>query len=93
MTNEIKLVNDYQLQDIVISALRYALYRHTYIFDETLSWIRNNNIVINERIRQVMLNDIEKRFDDGDFVLGERESLICFREWLLKFQVKKEVNK
>lgn len=93
MTNEIKLVNDYQLQDIVISALRYALYRHTYIFDETLSWIRNNNIVINERIRQVMLNDIEKRFDDGDFVLGEREGLAYFREWLLKFQVKKEVNK
>ena len=40
-----------------------------------------------------MLNDIEKRFDDGDFVLGEREGLAYFREWLLKFQVKKEVNK
>lgn len=93
MINEIKVINDYQFQDMIISALRYALYRHTYIFEETLSWIRNNNIVINERVRQVMLNDIEKRFDDGDFVLGERESLLYFREWLLKFQVKKEVNK
>jgi len=93
MINEINLINDYQLQDMIISALRYALYRHTYIFEETLSWIKNNNIVINEGVRQVMLNDIEKRFDDGDLVLGERDNLICFREWLLKFQVKKEVNR
>ena len=93
MINEIKVINDYQFQDMIISALRYALYIHTYIFEETLSWIKNNNIVINERVRQVMLNDIEKRFDDGDLVLGERDNLIYFREWLLRFQAKKEVNR
>lgn len=93
MINEIKVINDYQFQDMIISALRYALYRHTYIFEETLSWIKNNNIVINERVRQVMLNDIKKRFDDGDLVLGERDNLIYFREWLLRFQAKKEVNR
>lgn len=93
MINEIKIINDYQFQDMIISALRYALYRHTYIFEETLSWIRNNNIVINERVKQVMLNDIEKRYDDGDFILGERDNLNYFRDWLLKFQVKKEASK
>ncbi len=93
MINEVKIINDYQFQDMIISALRYALYRHTYIFEETLNWIRNNNIVINERVKQVMLNDIEKRFDDGDFVLGERNDLSYFRDWLLNLQVKKEVNK
>lgn len=88
MNNEIKLINDYQFQDIVISALRYALYRHTYILDETIDWIKNNNIVINERVKQVMLNDIERRFDDGGLEIYERDRLAYFRDWLIKFTIK-----
>lgn len=88
MNNEIKLINDYQFQDIVISALRYSLYRHTYILDETIDWIKNNNIVINERVKQVMLNDIERRFDDGGLEIYERDRLAYFRDWLIKFTIK-----
>lgn len=88
MINEIKLVNDYQFQDMIISALRYALYRHTYILDETIDWIKNNNIVINERVKQVMLSDIERRFDDGGLEIYERDRLAYFRDWLIKFTIK-----
>lgn len=88
MNNEIKLINDYQFQDIVISALRYALYRHTYILDETIDWIKNNNIVINERVKQVMLNDIKRRFDDGGLEIYERDRLAYFRDWLIRFTIK-----
>ena len=88
MNNEIKLINDYQFQDIVISALRYALFRHTYIFDETIDWIKNNNIVINERVKQVMLNDIERRFDNGGLEIYERDRLASFRDWLMRFTIK-----
>lgn len=88
MNNEIRLINDYQFQDIVISSLRYALYRHTYIFEETIDWIKNNNIVINERVKQVMLNDIERRFDDGGLENYERDILNRFRDWLIRFTIK-----
>lgn len=93
MINEITLINDYQFQDIVISALRYALYRHTYILEETINWIRNNKKIINNRVKQVMLNDIERRFDDEKLEIYEYQSLKSFRDWLINLSVKDEVSK
>ena len=90
--NEIIIKNDYMFQDIVISALRYALYRHTYIFNETIAWIRNNSEIINQRVKQVMLNDIERRFDDENLQYNEFSELTLFRDWLMNYQTK-EVNK
>ena len=90
--NKITLKNDYIFQDMVISALRYALYRHTYIFNEILSWITHNSEIINQRLKQVMLNDIERRFDDRDLQYNEFSELTLFRDWLMNYQTK-EVSK
>ena len=34
--------NDYEFQDVVICALRYALYRHTYTCSEVIDFIIGN---------------------------------------------------
>ena len=90
--NEITLKNDYIFQDVVISALRYALYRHTYIFNETIAWIRNNSEIINQRVKQVILNDIDRRFDDENLYCNEVSELTLFRDWLMNYPTK-EVSK
>lgn len=47
------------LQDIVISALRYALGRRTYITKQTADFIKVNSRMMDQRMRNVMLHDIE----------------------------------
>lgn len=54
---EIKL--DYVLRDMIISALRYALGRRTYITDETSEFIVENKTIIDSRMKQVMLRDLK----------------------------------
>ena len=55
----IGLENNYALQNIVISALRYALPRHTYIVSETCDFIMEHGALLDERVINVMLRDIE----------------------------------
>lgn len=94
MNSKITLENNFEFQDIVLSALRYALYRHTYIFQETIDWIESNLEIVNERMKQVMLNNIEKRFEDGGLNDDEFETLKWFREKLINFhQVEVRVDK
>lgn len=51
------------LKDIVISSLRYALGRRTYITGLTVDFIMNNPDLIDDRVRQVMKEDLEEYFD------------------------------
>lgn len=55
----IELKLDYVLRDMIISALRYALGRRTYITAETSEFIIENKAIIDSRMKQVMLSDIE----------------------------------
>lgn len=39
--NKIMIKIDYELRDIIVCALRYALPRHTYAVEEVCSYIKN----------------------------------------------------
>ena len=51
------------LRDIVISALRYAIGRKTYITYSTCDFIMKNSRMIDNPMKNVMLNDL-KNIDD-----------------------------
>lgn len=61
-----------ELKDMLISALRYALGRHTYIVEETCSYIKEHTELLDDRVISVMLRDINdhleyyKKRDDSD---------------------------
>ena len=76
----IKIDND--LKDMIISALRYAIGRKTYIVNETCEFIKKHPELIDKRVKQVMLKDLESTIDfytidDIDFV-----EFMKFAEWL-----------
>lgn len=52
-------------KDICICALRYSLGRHTYVVQEVCEFIINNaDIIIDDRVKTVMLRDIKGRLDE-----------------------------
>lgn len=54
---------DYVLKDMIISALRYALGRRTYITGQTAEFIMENPCIMDERVKSVMIRDLEEYFD------------------------------
>ena len=50
------------LKDMIISALRYALGKRTYITSETAEFIKRYPELIDERVKSVMLRDLEEYF-------------------------------
>lgn len=56
----ITLKLDYQLRDMFISALRYAIGRKSYIVEETVDFIMKNPDLLDDRTRSVMLNDLHE---------------------------------
>lgn len=73
---------DNDLRDIFISALRYSLHRKTYVFEETMSYIMNNQRILDERTARVMLKDVENRIADGNLQGFEFNILEEFRNVL-----------
>lgn len=70
------------LRDIVISALRYVIGRKTYIVNETCEFIKKHPELIDERVKKIMLKDLESTvdyymMDDIDFA-----EFMKFAEWL-----------
>lgn len=79
---------DSDLKDMIISALRYAIGRKTYIVNETCEFIKKHSELIDERVKKVMLKDLESTvdfytIDDIDFA-----EFMKFAEWLKNFEVK-----
>lgn len=73
---------DNDLRDIFISALRYSLHRKTYVFTETISYITNNQRILDERTARVMLKDVNNRIVEGNLEAFEMNTLIDFRNLL-----------
>ena len=73
---------DNDLRDIFISALRYSLYRKTYVFEETISYIMKNQRILDERTARVMLKDVENRMTEGNLQDFEINILEEFRSVL-----------
>lgn len=55
---------DRDFKDMIISALRYAMPRHSYIVDMTCEYIKNNaELILDNRVIAVMLRDLNEQLD------------------------------
>lgn len=82
MNKTIKIDRD--LKDIVIGALRYALGRRTYITLATSEFIINNPDLIDERVKKVMIKDLEEYFAYRDCYYNDDE---CdYQSWLKLYE-------
>ena len=78
---------DSDLKDMIISALRYAIGRKTYIVNQTCEFIRKHPELIDKRVKQVMLEDLKSTIDfymmdDIDFA-----EFMKFANWLKSLEV------
>jgi len=78
----------WELQDLFICALRYALYRHSYVVSEICNIIKSVPEIQNNRVTNVMLRDIQERLDNWDYTISsfemERDTILNLKDWLLK---------
>lgn len=84
---------NYELQDIVLCALRYAIGRKTYVTLEVCEFIMKHPNLINYRVKRVMLRDLEDldryyKKDDIDYLPFDK-----LRNWLNLIDVDTEVEK
>ena len=88
----IELKLDYVFRDMIISALRYALGRRTYITAETSEFIIENKDIIDGRMRQVMLSDLQEYLErrNKGFISDDKcdyEVWVNLYNWLSKLEV------
>ena len=74
------------LKDIVCCSLRYALGRKTYITSLVSDYIIDHPELIDERVKDVMLKDIEEYLDCRDTYYKDDEcdyqSWLRLKKWL-----------
>lgn len=74
------------LKDIVCCSLRYALGRKTYITSLVSDYIIDHPELIDERVKDVMLKDIEEYLDCRNIYYKDNEcdyqSWLRLKEWL-----------
>lgn len=90
----IELKLDYVLRDMIISALRYALGRRTYVTAETSEFIIENKDIIDGRMRRVMLSDLQEYLErrNKGFISDDKcdyEVWVNLYNWLSKLEVEK----
>ena len=64
----------HNFQDMIISALRYALGRRTYITGETADFIKKYSYMIDKRVKKIMLKDLDEYFDCRDIYYKDDEN-------------------
>ena len=72
------MISDYE--HMLISALRYALGRRTYIVELTCKYIESQMPILSDRCKDVMIKDIESQKNYGDEC--DREDLMRLLEKL-----------
>ena len=87
----LKIKSIYDFQDIVISALRYSLGRKTYITKSTADFIKEYPEIIDKRVKQVMLNDLEEYFNmrDNCYCIDDEcdyNNWLDLKKWLEKIE-------
>ena len=89
--NNIIIKDLHDFQDIIISALRYSLGRRTYINSETADFIKKYSEIIDERVKKIMLKDLEEYFECRDIYYKDDEcdynTWKDLYEWLKKIEV------
>ena len=86
--------DEYEFEDVILCAFRYAININTYVVEEITSWVRNNSHLLdgNKRMYDVMLRDLNNVLDgythDGpiqSIAMTDYETLVAFKNWLLEF--------
>ena len=89
--NNIIIKDLHDFQNIIISALRYSLGRRTYINSETADFIKKYSEIIDERVKKIMLKDLEEYFECRDIYYKDDEcdynTWKDLYEWLKKIEV------
>ena len=83
---------DSNLQDMIISAVRYALGRKTYITGQTVDYIIKNPALVDKRVKKVLLKDIEEYFrgrKDGIYIDDD----IDYASWQKLYNWLKGINR
>lgn len=78
---------DSNLRDIVISAFRYALSRKTYIVVQTITFIKVNSRMVDNRMKTVLTNDLHEYLKEMESEPNYKtdidyKSWLEFYEWL-----------
>lgn len=94
----IELKLDYVLRDMIISALRYALGRRTYITAETSEFIVKNKAIIDSRMKQVVLSDLQQYLErrNKGFISDDKcdyEVWVNLYNWLNELEVEDDRNR
>lgn len=82
-----KIKITYDLKDMIICALRYAIGRKTYVTEEVSSFIKSHPELIDKRVKEVMLKDlkgIDRYYKENDIDYPIFKSL---ENWLNKLKV------
>ncbi len=77
----------YDLKDMIICALRYAIGRKTYVTEEVSSFIKSHPELIDKRVKEVMLKDlkgIDRYYKENDIDYPIFKSL---ENWLNRLEV------
>lgn len=88
MAKKVRIKLDGDFKDIIISALRYALPRHTYILDSTCSWIEANPHLLDQRMIGIMRKDVASQLryymatGTDSITEVDYKRLRAFYEWL-----------
>lgn len=83
----IEITND--LKDMIICALRYSIGRRTYVTSQTANFIKDNPRLIDDKVRQIMLNDLNDYFNmrDNCYCIDDRcdhDTWLDLKAWLEK---------
>lgn len=75
-------VNESDMRGMLISSVRYALGRRTYIVSETCEWVKRYGPLLETPYRDIMIRDIEEqeRWGYGDSC--DLERWMDLLEWL-----------
>lgn len=65
----INIKNDTTFQNILISAVRYALKRHTYIVEDTANFIKEHLDILEKNTITVLIRDIEENIKENNCMI------------------------
>lgn len=68
--------------DIMVMSLRYTLGRHTYAVKEVCDFIKENKVHIDNRVKSVMLRDLETYLKTHEFdtFMGEECNTAVYKD-------------
>ena len=59
---------DRDFKDMIISALRYAIPRHSYIVDMTVEYIKKNaDLILDDRVVAIMMRDLNEHLGSVEY--------------------------